>query len=169
MEKHLKDLKFIGINIKGRIKEIHFFSDKQNNEIGRMKFKFWGANAIYKSENEELKLIKKGWPTKQYHLIREDKTLLSGKQTFLSRDAYFNLTEDSIFKLKIGGYRLPYVLTDINKKEDLFTIGITKISPPDIEIKIISDEIKNIPLSDYLIVLAYYTWVNLKRSRIIKF
>jgi hypothetical protein len=169
MEKNLKDLKFIGINIKGRIKEIHIFSDKQNNEIGRMEFKFWGANAIYKSEDEELKLIKKGWSTKQYHLIKEDKTLLSGKQKFLSRNAYFNLPDYGSLELRIQGYRRPYILTDINKKEDLFTIGITKIAPPDIEIKIISDEIKNIPLSDYLIVLAYYTWVNLKRARIIKF
>jgi lipopolysaccharide export LptBFGC system permease protein LptF len=169
MGKYLKDLKFIGINIKGRIKEIHIFFDKQNNEIGRMEFKFFGANAIYKSEDEELKLIKKGWSTKQYHLIKEDRPLLSGKQTFLSRNAYFNLPNYADLELRIQGYHHPYMLTDINKKEDLFTIGITKIAPPDIEIKIISDELKNIPLSNYIIILVYFTWVSIKRSRLIKF
>ncbi len=169
MEKNLKDLKIIGIRIIGRIRETHIFLNDKNIEIGRMEFKFWGKNAVYKSKDEKLKLIKRGWPVKRYSLIKEDRLLLSGKQTFLSRNASFYLPDYGNFKLRISGYRRPYLLTDIDKNEDMLSVGIKRIAPPDIEIKLISDEIKNIPLSDYLIVLAYYTWVNLKRARIIKF
>ncbi len=169
MEKNLKNLKYIGIRIIGRIRETHIFSDEKNDEIGRLEFKFWGKDAVYKSKDEELKLIKKGWPTKRYSLIKKDKVLLSGKQLFLSRNASIYLQEDGSFKLEISGYRIPYVLTDINKKEDLFSIGIKRIAPPDIEVKIISDSLKDIELSNYLIILTYFTWVGIKRSRIIKF
>ena len=169
MEKNLRDLQYIGIRIIGRIRETHIFSDEKNDEIGRLEFKFWGKDAVYKSKDEELKLIKKGWPTKRYSLIKKDKVLLSGKQLFLSRNASIYLQEDGSFKLEISGYRIPYVLTDINKKEDLFSIGIKRIAPPDIEVKIISDSLKDIELSNYLVILTYFTWVSIKRSRIIKF
>ena len=169
MEKNLKDLKIIGISIIGRIRETHIFFDEKNDEIGRLEFKLWGKDAVYKSKDEELKLIKRGWPAKRYCLIKKDKVLLSGKQTFLSRNASIYLPDDSIFKLKIAGYRRPYVLMDIDKNEDLFSIGIKRIAPPDIEIKIISDSLKDILLSSYLIILTYFTWVSIKRSRMVKF
>lgn len=169
MEKNLRDLQYIGIRIIGRVRETHIFFNEKNDEIGRLEFRFWGKDAVYKSKNEELKLIKKGWPTKRYSLIKNDKVLLSGEQAFLSRNATFNLYEDEGFKLRIGGYRRPYILTDINKQEDLFSIGIKRIAPPDIEIKVISDSLRDIKLSNYLIILTYFTWVSIKRSRIIKF
>jgi len=169
MEKNLKNLKYIGIKIIGRIKEAHIFVNEKDDEIGRLKFRFWGISALYKSADEELKLIKKGWLIKKYYLIKNDKVLLNGKQAFLSRNATFNLYKDESFKLRIGGYRRPYILTDINKQEDLFSIGIKRITPPDIEIKVISDSLRDIKLSNYLIILAYFTWVSIKRSRIIKF
>lgn len=169
MEKNLRDLQYIGIRIIGRVRETHIFFNEKNDEIGRLEFRFWGKDAVYKSKNEELKLIKKGWPTKRYSLIKNDKVLLSGEQAFLSRNATFNLYEDEGFKLRIGGYRRPYILTDINKQEDLFSIGIKRIAPPDIEIKVISDSLRDIKLSNYLIILTYFTWVSIKRSGIIKF
>jgi len=169
MEKNLKNLKYIGIRIIGRVRETHIFLGEKNDEIGRLEFKFWGKDAVYKSKNEELKLIKKGWSTKRYSLIKEDKVLLSGKQVFLSRNATFYLHKNESFKLGIGGYRRPYILTDINKKEDLFSIGMKRIAPPDIEVKIISDSLKDIEFSNYLVILTYFTWVSIKRSRIIKF
>lgn len=169
MEKNLRDLQYIGIRIIGRVRETHIFFNEKNDEIGRLEFRFWRKDAVYKSKNEELKLIKKGWPTKRYSLIKNDKVLLSGEQAFLSRNATFNLYEDEGFKLRIGGYRRPYILTDINKQEDLFSIGIKRIAPPDIEIKVISDSLRDIKLSNYLIILTYFTWVSIKRSRIIKF
>ena len=169
MTKNLKDLKIIGIKIKGRVKETHFFLDRQNNEIGKMEFKFWGGNAVYKSVDEEIKLIKKGWLVKKYYMKEKDRILLSGKQKFISRNASFYLPDYGNFKLRISGYRRPYLLTDVDKNEDMLSIGTKRIAPPDIEIKILSQRLKDIKLSDYLIIFAYFIWVCIKRARITKF
>jgi len=169
MEKQLKDLKVIGINIKGRIKETHIFLDGDKNEIGQMAFKFWGTGATFKYGNKTLKLIKKGWLSKKYYLMEKDEILLRGKQKFLSRNASIYSSGNCNFKLKVTGYRRPYVLTDIDKNEDLFSISINRVAPPDIVIKMISERIKELTVSDYLIILSYFTWVCIKRARSFKF
>jgi len=169
MEKQLKDLKVIGINIKGRIKETHIFLNGDNNRIGQMAFKFWGLGATFKYGNKTLKLIKKGWPSKKYYLMEKDEILLRGKQKFLSRNAIIYSSGNCNFKLKVTGYRRPYLLTDIDKNEDLFSISINRVAPPDIVIEMISERIKELTVSDYLIILSYFAWACIKRARIFKF
>lgn len=169
MNMNLKDIEVIGINIKGRIKETHIFLNRDNNEIGQMAFKFWGSGATFKYSNKTLKLIKKGWLSKKYYLMEKDEIILRGKQKFLSRNAIIYSSGSCNFKLKVTGYRRPYVLTDIDKNEDLFSILINRVAPPDIMIKMISEKIKELAISDYLIILSYFTWVCIKRARIFKF